>query len=1136
MPDQNTDSVNQDAKKNGSVGGGAPQISLPKPGGAIRGIGETFSVNSVNGTGTLTVPITVSQGRAGSTLELTLSYDSGEGNGPFGMGWGLSLPEITRRTDRGLPLYQDADESDIFILSGSEDLVPVLVQDAQGNWVRDVTTQNGYVVTSYRPRVEGLFARIERWTRESDGDTFWRSISKNNVTTNYGTSLATRIADPADPTRIFSWLIADSQDDKGNAISYEYEAEDSSNVDLSQSTERNRSDTSRSANRYVKRIKYSNIPSLLTQPDITQVSWLFEVVFDYGEGHYQAQPPDSEGRVFVTASVDGTQPWPVRQDPFSRYRSCFEIRTYRLCQRVLVFHHFPKELGTVDYLAHAVEFTYQQTPIASFMTAITRSGFVRQDDGTFLQGALPPVEFEYSQAQVLPEVRDVDPASLANLPSTVDGGRYRWLDLDGEGLQCVLAEQDDAWYYKRNLSPLSFAVDGGMAGTATARFETLTEVSRLPAFAEAGTPRHQFLDLAGDGHQDCVVFRRPGSGFYKRGSAGGWKPFEFLPSQPNVDWDDPNLRFIDVDGNGFSDVLITDHEAITYYPSLAEFGFGPPNRVPKQETDEERGPAIVFADSTQSIFLADMSGDGLSDIVRIRNGEVCYWPNLGYGRFGAKVDMDQAPWFDSPDQFDPRRLRLADVDGSGVTDIIYLARNGVSLYFNQAGNAWDGPRRVADFPPVDDLASIQALDLLGNGTSCLVWTSALPGDAGRSIRYIDMMGSQKPYLLVRSFNNLGAETRVMYAPSTAFYLADREAGRPWATRLPFPVQVVVSVETLDWVSRNRFVTRSAYHHGYFDGIEREFRGFGMVEQHDTVELGVLTQTGAFPNATNIDSASYVPPVVTKTWYHTGAYPMGTRVTRIYDAEYFSEPGLTAAQSQAMLLPDSLLPDGLTGNEIHEAIRSLKGGILRQEVYACDGTAAAALPYSVSERNYTVCMFQPFGPNRHAVFYTHNRESVDFHYERALYSVGGQTLADPASPTASLSRSTTTATNCNRLRFPTAAATPTPTRSSRRAIRRSKARFWRRIHRALIPTQSSSPTRIERRSRPRQSLTSWSRFARRNDRECDQLLCLRRARLGDCRSGRRQPRLAVSRLYGLGRDRESSVSPPDQGRPDALSQG
>lgn len=48
--------------------------------------------------------------------------------------------------------------------------------------------------------------------------------------------------------------------------------------------------------------------------------------------------------------------------------------------------------------------------------------------------------------------------------------------------------------------------------------------------------------------------------------------------------------------------------------------------------DEERGPAIVFADATQSIYLADMNGDGLSDIVRIRNRDVSYWPNLASAR------------------------------------------------------------------------------------------------------------------------------------------------------------------------------------------------------------------------------------------------------------------------------------------------------------------------------------------------------------------------------------------------------------------------------------------------------------------------------------------------------------------------
>ncbi len=51
-------------------------------------------------------------------------------------------------------------------------------------------------------------------------------------------------------------------------------------------------------------------------------------------------------------------------------------------------------------------------------------------------------------------------------------------------------------------------------------------------------------------------------------------------------------------------------------------------------------PVEAFSPCTQSIYLADMCGDGLPDLVRIRNGEVCYGPNLGYGRFGAKVTMN----------------------------------------------------------------------------------------------------------------------------------------------------------------------------------------------------------------------------------------------------------------------------------------------------------------------------------------------------------------------------------------------------------------------------------------------------------------------------------------------------------------
>ena len=81
----------------------APAISLPKGGGAIRGMGEKFAANPVTGTGSMTVPIATSPGRSGFGPQLSLSYDSGAGNGPFGFGWNLSIPAITAKPTKGFP-------------------------------------------------------------------------------------------------------------------------------------------------------------------------------------------------------------------------------------------------------------------------------------------------------------------------------------------------------------------------------------------------------------------------------------------------------------------------------------------------------------------------------------------------------------------------------------------------------------------------------------------------------------------------------------------------------------------------------------------------------------------------------------------------------------------------------------------------------------------------------------------------------------------------------------------------------------------------------------------------------------------------------------------------------------------------
>ncbi len=76
----------------------------------------------------------------------------------------------------------------------------------------------------------------------------------------------------------------------------------------------------------------------------------------------------------------------------------------------------------------------------------------------------------------------------------------------------------------------------------------------------------------------------------------------------------------------------------------------------------------------------------------------------------------------------------------------------------------------------------------------------------------------------------------------------------------------------------------------------------------------------------------MPPVLTKTWFHTGAYREGGRITRQFEKEYFQEPGLSPDDIAAQLLPDTVLPPDLTGED-QRSCPALKGTMLRQEVYA-----------------------------------------------------------------------------------------------------------------------------------------------------------------------------------------------------------
>ncbi|CAN5466486.1 hypothetical protein BH11BAC3_BH11BAC3_35980 [soil metagenome] len=979
-----------------------PSITLPKGGGALKGIDEKFQVNASNGTAGYSIPLPLSPGRNGFTPGLSLSYNSGSGNSPFGLGWNIDLPAIQRKTDRKLPRYREGEDEDAFMLSGVEDLVPYLYET--DNWKCREENKNGYLVKRYCPRIEGGFSKIEKITHKDHG-VYWKVTTRENVATIFGRNSKCRIADPEDNTRIFKWLPEFIYDDKGNWMSYKYK-EDCNKTDRQRNSipgelhEQNRKNgNALFINRYLKSISYGNsVPYYIKAnktfdpPTPKNTEHFFEVVFDYVD-HDPDKPTAVENHAFNFKNY--------RSDAYSNFQAGFEIRTARLCRRVLMFHHFKDELNFgVDYLVRSLDFEYIPSSIndskineVTYLNKITQAGYVRKADGAYSKKCLSPLEFQYEHLHWSREIKEVNAESIINAPVGLTNN-YQWVDFYGEGVSGIFTEQDEGWYYKSNLG----VDEHGELQLASAKI-----IAPKPSFTGLNSGVLQLTNLDANGEKQ-VVINAPGvKGFFQLKDDNEWEPFCSFLHSVNIDLRDPYVRTIDLNGDGMPELVITEENVFMWFPSEGKKGFAAAEFAAKT-FDEEKGPAIVFADSLQTIFLSDMSGDGMTDIVRIRNGEICYWPNMGYGKFGAKVNMSNVPVFDTPDQFNPAYLHLADLSGTGATDIIYTGKNKCTAWLNLSGNKWNNGYEIETLPSIQNKSQLAVIDLLGTGTSCIVWSSDLPGDAQSPMRYIDLMSSKKPHVMVKHINNMGLETVVDYKSSTWFYLKDKKEGKPWVTKLPFPVQVVASTTIEEKITNVTFTTQYSYHHGYYDHAEREFRGFGRVEQIDTEQYEEWKINKANTTLDNSEPL-FQKPVLTKTWFHTGAFLDKEKILNQFEKEYWynemvrhgfpvavNEPSLPDAQLKAAIaIQDKNIIENLSADEWRQALRACKGMTLRQEVFSLDAPGAPIdeerklelTPYSVATHNCNIQLLQPRGNNPFAVFISTESEALQIHYERNI---------------------------------------------------------------------------------------------------------------------------------------------------------
>src|ERR1043165_69900 len=939
-------------------------ISTPKGGGAVSGLGEKFSPDLFTGTGNFSVPIALPPGRNGFQPELGLQYSTGSGNGPFGLGWNLSVPGVMRKTAKGVPQYDD--EKDTFILSGAEDLLAIKKIDiryvqggdnsAANNSAGIALLQNERgIVTQYRPRTEGLFARI--YHLKTNLRNCWKVMSKNGLTSWYGSKELLEgdlslVQKPDHAASVFSWKLTRTEDTFGNHILYYYEKE-AVKENTYHKWDQN----------YLKEIKYADYS--LVPFGGTGIAYMMRVLFNYES----------------------------RKDAFSDYKAGFDIRTTRRCKNIEIFTNpFDGEIKTRTY-----HFNFNDTALSadeqpyngvSLLCTVDVEGH-DPENGT--DESLPPLEFRYTHFK--PKKKKFKKLEGEQLPlSSLATPGFELIDLFGNGLPDIV-EINGLVRYWRNLG--------------NGKFDIPRNMKEAPTGYSLGSPDVQLVDANGDGRTDLLVNGTDLAGYFSMKHNASWdtKAFKRYKQAPTFSFADPEVKMIDLTGDCITDVLRNGSSFECFFQDKND-GWVETKRVPKRQIEDF--PNVSFADPR--IKLADMSGDGLQDIVEVYSGSVRYWPNLGYGNFAKPVVMKNSPRFQYP--FDAQRVQLADIDGDGIADLIYIDAEKITFWINQSGNGWSEPFEITGTPFVTNLNGVRVADVYGGGTAGVLYSFDAVASAQQHRWYfLDLTGGTKPYLLHEMSNSMGALTRVSYLPSTRYYLADQygmdpfnaasersyNKRAPWKTTLPFPVQVVSKVEVIDELSKGKLTTGYIYHHGYWDGGEREFRGFGRVDQRDSEVFERYAPVANAPGAVAANNAalnsSFIgknefdnwqystdrglfqeapgggvegtvnfehnsPPVETRNWFHLG--PIGDEFGDWMEVD-FSEEYWKGNLPEGQIEGDLLKRDNasfqllqrLPRRAKRDALRAWRGSSLHSELYALDYIENGDFTLGPDPKPYTV---------------------------------------------------------------------------------------------------------------------------------------------------------------------------------------
>lgn len=931
--------------------------NLPKGGGAVTGLTGNMGAVGPDGAATFSLPLPISQGR-GYAPSLGLTYQNQAGNGTFGFGWSVGVMSIRRRTTKGVPTYTQLDE---FVGADGEVIVPMInkkgeIETAQRNELLGVKLAHQYQVTTYRSRIEKSFSRFEYWSlndSKAPANTptqFWVMYSANGDAHLFGYETTAQIVDSQNSAHIAQWNLNASVSATGEQIEYHYRPEDEQGCDKQEI----QSHTNANTQRYLDKVYYGNSIGesafSCTKTDNTLPNnALFTLVFDYDE---------RSSALATYPQWQSNSTWALRKDCFSLFHYGFEVRTRRLCRQVLMYHRIESlekqtALAETPELVARLTLTYDESTSGTVLVSAQQSAFNDNKDTQSLV-TLPPVKFDWQRVGATQQAQW---QSLEELASFTPQQPYQYVDLFGEGLAGVLYQDSGAWWYRAPIRKEDKQNPNAI---------TWDKAKKLPVIPSLRNSA-MLTDVTGDGKLEWLVTQGEVNGYYTQDEtkAENWLNFVPLDALP-IEYFHPNAEITSLTGSGFADLALIGPRSIRLYAGSAQ------GWKKSKEVMQTEGVTLPIKNVNRRTLVAfsDVLGSGQQHLIKVDYQGVTCWVHLGEGKFSSPITI---PGFSADRlKFNPNQLYLADLDGSGTTDIIYAQSTHLEVYFNQSGNQFVRGDDIALPKDVrfDSHCQLQVADVQGLGVASILLTKLYPVPQ----HWVLSLQNKKPWLLTSINNNMGLIQNLHYRSSAQYWLDEKSTRQQQneakaVSHLPFALHTLWKTETVDEITQSRFTQTLNYRHGVWDGKEKEFRGFGCVE---------ATNAELFKSEEN--TTDKTPSVLTRQWFLTGK--------SLVDNQFFNEfwqgdnvafPHFSPRFTQDEGSDEKACDNTVRQEHAYWLERGLQGQLFRKEVYGLDNIVVSDVPYTVTEQRPQVRLIEAQG--RSPVVMPSVVESRTYHYER-----------------------------------------------------------------------------------------------------------------------------------------------------------